>query len=160
LRLGWGRGSDLDKKGTVDIGYQSGSRTRYAARHYSSLVNSVIALGGEGDYYDYYWSRGARLQATYRFDRPKVEIRAEFGDEKHTSLRKNSDFDLLGRRQPRRENPGVDPGRLRWVEWGVRYGEKPRGHAGLQTEIEIEYSSDGGWVSDFIRYGLEINWRL
>ena len=153
------------QNGSIQIDYQRGSRRRYESESYPLPYNSVPALLGVGDYFDYYWSTSADLEVVYQLNKPNIALSVALRNQTHTSLRKSTNFDLRGRSKALRANPAVEEGHLRSIEWVATYGQEwpswgQRPHKG--AEIGVEYSSNELLSSDFsfTRYYLAVDWRL
>ena len=159
---------------TLTASYASGARTTYASDTYSLAVNSFPVLLGIGDYYDYYWSRGWRLEAGRRPVEGGPGLRLGLNLEEHSSLTKSTDFDLLcdfqpesgrfykwvcdGRNSEYRANPSIRAGRLRFLDVGATWGAPyvPRGRA-ANRRLEVRAEAAGGLLGgdfDFGRFQL------
>lgn len=178
--LGAGAALSRGKRRSLTLTYEEGVRTTYASDNYSLAYNSFPALLGIGDHFDYFWRRGWRIDAEWRFPEEKLQLNLGLSLADHASLRKATDFDLICDFQPEsgrfydrfcadrdhdfRDNPAVEAGRLRSVDVRLNYGGPyvPRGRrAHRRAEVWLEHSSPL-MASDFDFTGLQftLDWHL
>ena len=137
---------------------------RYQSGNFGIQENSIPFLLGEADYFDYYRVERYRVGVSYLFSALELELRAGAKSEKHASLDKTTDYNLLRRDVEHRPNPEVDEGRLRAVDIKLIFGGAPlrMGKAAARrVEASIEHSP--GWLEgdfDFTQYGIVIDWRF
>ncbi|MFH1569203.1 MAG: hypothetical protein ABIL09_14505 [Gemmatimonadota bacterium] len=147
----------------VTATWQTGARPAYTSDTYSVAGNSFPVLLGIGDYFDYYWSRGWRLQAERRLPQRALRLDVGLNAEGHRSLAKTTDFDLVCDFQPEngrfyrwacadrdptfRDNPAIAPGRLRSADLRLEYGgpHVPQGRRPQRrVELQLERAGLGG----------------
>ena len=157
LRSTWGP----HHNGSIHIAYQNGSQVRYSSSYYPLIYNSVSAVLGVDDYFDYYWSQRTDLEIGYQPEKSKMALRVALHNENHTSLEKSTDFDILGKSKDFRANPAIEEGCLRSLEWVATYEDTDR-QSKKRAEIGVEYSSKRLLASDFgfTRYHLAADWRI
>ena len=159
----WGRMRSGDP-GRLSIRHQTEIAERYRSHHYGSRrvsemlsVNNVLSLLGWDDYYDYYWRESTAVEISQSLSRGKVRLTASVRDAKHESLRKQTDFNILGRDIVQRANPPIDEGRLRSVDFALHWLLRS-----LVTNARIEWSSPDLLSSDFSFFKCElgVDWRV
>jgi len=157
LRSTWGP----HHNGSIHIGYQSGSQVRYPSSYYSLIYNSVPAVLGADDYFDYYWNQKTDLEIGYQPEKSRMTLHVALHNESHTSLEKSTDFDILGQNKDFRANPAIEEGYLRSLEWVGTYEDTDR-RSNKRVEVGVEYSSKRLLASDFnfTRYCLAADWRI
>ncbi len=161
LEYRWGK----RRKGFFNVNHSTGTDARTHSDSYPLFCSSFRTLLGYDDYSDYYWNKGFRSVIGYRFDKAHTQLSVGYHNEHHSSVRKTTDYDLLGRDQVQRINPAIREGRLRSVEVMVTFGDKytPWGVAGQKgAEFRLEHSAPDFLSSDFsfTRYQLTVTWRL
>jgi len=158
----------LDRDGLrVNLGfdYSDRTRTQYESQIYTPGYSTVTNLLGEPDYFDYYRSRGYRAFAGVELVRADLHAVIGFNREDHTSLDRNSAFDLLGRDQPLQANPGIDEGLLQSLDLAVGYNMDEGYNLGItglnRVRLQVEHSA-GALGSDFgfTRYRADIDWSI
>ena len=128
---------------SLHAGYGRGGGSHYPSDIHPLLLNSLQALLGEDDYFDYYWVDGVGVDLNWLPGHYDSKLRLGFRAEEHSSLANTTDFDVLDRR-PLRPNPPVDEGRMRRLEAEIEIGGTPH----RRFELSVEYSAD--WLgSDF-----------
>jgi hypothetical protein len=145
--------------------YQMGSDPRYRSASYSLTLNSVLPLFGYEDYFDYYWNERFQAKIRCRLQKLRTSLTVGFNNEKHTSLKKTTDYALFNRSYIQRPNPVIPGGTLRSVEFTLGYGESyiPYGVVGQQrASIHVEHSSPDFLSGDFsfTRYDVTLDWRI
>ena len=153
------------KSRLVSIRHQSEITERYRSYHYDIntagsflLLNNVFSLLGFGDYYDYYWNKSTDFEITHGFSQGNGRLSLGFHDANHSSLRKQTDFNILGRHRINRPNPQIDEGRLRYVDLSVNFTKSRYKRA----TVWFEWSSKDFFKSDFsyAKYEIGIDWRI
>lgn len=150
---------------SLEFEYYQGSDLRYNSELYSRLVTGLITLFGRSDYFDYYWNERFQGGFNQKMDKINSSFYIGLNNEKHTSLEKKTDYDILGKDFVQRENPAIKKGRLNSVLLKIQYGSKfvPFGILGQKRAIlSIEHSSKDIFSSDFsfTRYELIVDWRI
>jgi hypothetical protein len=167
----WFWGGELNLKTTkksrwrTKFHYSHNTSTRYSSITYPTLFTSIHTLFGYSDYFDFYWNEKFRLSFAYSLPKINSHISIGFHNEKHTSLDKVTDYNLLGRDITQRENPEVAEGYLQSVQFDWIIGEDfiPWGIIGQNwAKLTIEHSSPDILSSDFdfTRYQLLMVLRL
>ncbi len=140
----------------AEVGVQREIAPRVGSAAYGRLVNSVAALVGEPDYFDYYRREGvyANLSGYTRRLRMRVTL---FGvAEQHRAVEQTTSYDLFGQ-DPQRLNLAVPEGDLRSLGAEVTVG---RVDGGVEAAIvgkrgvrlRVEGSGDAlGSDFDFVR---------
>lgn len=138
-----------ENKWTWKNSFYNGSVLRFKSLNYPEMLNSVQNLVGFEDYFDYYKNR--KFSTSLGF---KKDFGIEFGlnVEKHTSLEKNTDFDLFGRSLVQRKNPSIFEGNLRSFKAEFEFGDDFT-FVPIATqnnfEVKFEHSLNGFLGSDF-----------
>lgn len=136
-------------KWTWKNSFYQGSVLRFKSFNYAEILNSIQNLIGFEDYFGYYKNQKFSTALAY-----KKEFGLEVGlnVEKHTSLAKHTDFDLLGRSLVQRKNPSIFEGYLRSVQAKFQFGSDftfvPIAEQN-NFEVRVEHSQDGFLGSDF-----------
>lgn len=147
--------------------YHNKTSQRYSSRYYTSFVNSLGAVSGGADYFDYYKSERFYAGLTFRRVLPRTSISIGYQNERHNSIESGSEWDysLFGWHSIRRENPSITPGQLNSLkaEIGYNVGEQNYGIAGSRSfKFEIEHT-DSSLGSDFsftsLSFDLDWNWE-
>lgn len=164
----WFYGTQLQLKSRrwqTSIHYSENSATRYISITYPQLFTSIHTLLGFNDYFDFYWNKKFNFRLGYALK--KINLRTLIGInlEKHSSLGKTTDYNILGRNIIQRENPAIPEGNLRSFHFRVIVGDEyiPLGIIGQNwIELNIEHSSPDFLSSDFhfTRYQLNADIRL
>ncbi|MFQ5569882.1 MAG: hypothetical protein ACE5G0_09420, partial [Rhodothermales bacterium] len=134
---------------TIEGRYARDISRRNASTIYPIALNTIPALLGQADYFDYYWSEGGTLRVGYAF--PLFRVAVEGRMEKHDSVERE-----VGRSWPFskqfRPNPTISEGRLRSLRATLAAGD---GYAPFRfrplrrIEVRLEHSSPGVLGSDF-----------
>ena len=167
----WSYGGGLEyrwgKKKSVffQADYLTGTDARIHSDSYPLFCSSFRTLLGYDDYFDYYWNKGFRSVIGYRLEKAHTQLSVGYNNERHSSVRKTTDYDLLGRDHVQRINPEIQEGMLRSVEVMLSFGDKytPWGVVGQKrAEFKLEHSTPDFLSSDFsfTRYQLTLDWRL
>lgn len=108
------------------------------------------------------WS--CRLELDYELIRGAARLEAEIRGERHTSLAKTTDFDLLDRVEEWRPNPAIDPGRLHSVALlFVVGGPRVPFGSGAQRRLELGVEHSRRWFDGdfaFTLYHCRADYRL
>ncbi len=113
----------------AEVGVRREFAPRVGSPTYERVVNSVVVLVGEPDYFDYYRREGgyAEVGGTLRRLRTRLTL---FGlAEQHRAARRTTSYDLLGQ-APQRPNPAVPEGDLRSLGAEVTVGRLVDGLSG------------------------------
>ncbi len=145
--------------------YFNNTVPRYHSDNYPVFYNTAMNLIGYEDYFDYLWDERFIAEFRHRIRFYNTRFSVSFHDEIHSSVAKNTDYNLIGRKLVQRINPDIQAGRLRsavlkidfgdeWVPWGI-VGQKG-------AQLIIETSSPNFFNSDFsfTRYQLALNWNI
>lgn len=144
----WGK----ENAGSVRVEYGRGTEHYYGPTHYPMFLTSVPVLFAEPDYLDYFWNEKIRAGVTHGIDWHDVQFSVLVSHEKHESVKKHTDFDLLSRSVVQRENPGIEEGTLRSITLKAALGDEhvPYGFVGQNgLTLEVEKSSTGFLHGDF-----------
>ncbi len=153
------------RHGFAEADYYVGTEERYPSDHYAVLVAGGPALFGFRDYFDFFKNRKLDIGVGYEFDKIDLTVRAGWSHEIQSSLPKTTDFDMIGRNNDQRENPGINEGTLRALQLKVTYGDEfvPLGFVGQKhAELKIEHSNKDVLASDFgyTTYRASVDWRF
>lgn len=145
--------------------YRYGVDPAYSSALYGRTFNSVQPLTGEPDYYDYLGNERLRVALRRAFPSIDTEVRLQYNNERHFSVAKTTDYDLLGRDTVQPLNPSVEEGLLRSFEVQVTVGDEgdPLGIVGRnRLRLAVEYSNPDLVASafDFTRFHLEVDGRI
>ncbi len=146
----------------VDLGFRRGGGSHYTSDAYPVILNTVQALLGEDDYFDYYWSEGFGLDIGVDPALWKTTARLGLRAEDHSSLTESIRYDPLSR-GPMRENPAVDDGHMRRIELHVESGGKYERFGTVpnrRLEFSLEHSAD--WMGsdfDFTKFHFAVDWH-
>lgn len=129
------------------LGHRRGTQVRYQSDNYGIDLNSLPALLGLADYFDYYWNERWRLELDRELAGGAVRLEGELRAERHSSLPKTTDFDLLDRVDAWRPNPAVDDGRLRSVAvLFVAGGPRVPFGTGAKRRLELGVEHSRRWL--------------
>jgi len=151
----WAYGTELSyiyKNFSMNLTYNEDTFVQNKSEHYPLWINSLNTLAGYDDYFDYFWNQSWKASIQYMFKRYNFSIRTEFKNEKHSSLNKTTDYNVLGRNVVQDDNPLINEGTLRAVDFNITIGESyvPWGIMGQnQASVSIEHSSPDFLDSDF-----------
>ena len=158
-RLRWTHGESL--RWNVNIAAWTGSDLRYGSDSYSQTVASVLPLLALDDYFDYFWNKYGRIELACRVPDIRSEIAVQYKYQEHTSLTKNTDFNFVWSNYSQRQNPAINEGIMRTIEFRYSYGEQfiPFGVIGQKgIDLRIEHTLSGDF--DFTVYRLRADWRI
>ena len=147
----------------ADIG--EGTDTRYQSDTYNVVFNSFLPLFDQADYFDYYWNHRSYLGIEQRIRPLRSRLTLGLHAERHSSLRKQTDYAFFNSSAAQRENPAINTGKLRAVSANITFGDAyiPYGVVGqTRASISFEHSSDAIFSSEFEynRVSAAIDWRL
>ncbi|MBN2425049.1 MAG: hypothetical protein JXB44_08510, partial [Calditrichaceae bacterium] len=153
-----------NKNLTAGISYEANTEAQFSSI-YPVWLTSVLPLFAKDDYFDYYWREHFRTDFVYKCSKADLTMTAGFNHERHSSLIKTTDWNILGKTYIQRENPQITPGILRSAELKIAWEKErtPMGAVGNRyAEFTIERSADEFLQSDynFTRYEGTIEWRL
>ncbi len=150
-RYRWGRG------GTLAAAYDVDTDHRLASHVYPTGLNSLVALLGGGDYFDYLWSRRLRVEGRYAFPRVRLGLTVRHEEQEPVDRRQRRAW--LG--EAMRPNPPVEAGTLRSVTLALATGD---GRRPLRTgplnrlALEVEHSLPGaGSTWAFTRFTAHLD---
>jgi hypothetical protein len=151
----------INKKGKNTFfygGYYDQTDCRYNSGHYNQLFASILPLFGFGDYFDYYQNKKMFGGFKYTLTDKNSELSIELQSADHSSLKKNTNCNILNKNYHQRINPAIDEGRLNSIRIDFKYDES----YGLPSEaklgdlpsynridFQIEHSSPHLFGSDF-----------
>lgn len=160
----WGRVRSRNQ-GRLSVRHRAGVAERYYSYHYGFRpvgrilsTNNILSLLGWDDYYDYYWRESTDVVFFQTFLKRRVGLTVGFHDEKHSSLSKQTDFNILGRDNIQRPNPPVDEGRIRYIDFRFRFVKSRY----KRVAARVEWGSSDLFKSDFsyVKYELGFDWRI
>ncbi len=168
-KVSYSIGGDIDigkeERLKLDIDYARYTDTQTPSTPILHILNSAFTLFGETDYFDYY--RNQRLHGTLKYRVPGVNAQLAAGVrlEKHGSLEKQTDYDILAGAILQRPNIAIEPGLLRSVvaKIGIGDEENTLGFTGRnRIELEVEHSAPDLISSNFsfTRYRAPLEWRV
>jgi hypothetical protein len=153
LKWLWGKKSRRsDEPGYILAGYSYRAETRYQSEIHSKFSTGLVSFLGEHDYFDYFWNQKAYLSAGYDFRKINIQSSLQFNLEKHRSLEKETNYNVLGLNRVQRPNPKINDGDLRSFKWRIGYGGDyiPLGVVSQNyLSLEIEHSPGSLFKSDF-----------
>ncbi|MEM1043342.1 MAG: DUF5686 family protein [Bacteroidota bacterium] len=139
----------------AEIGVQREIAPRTESAAYGRAENTIVALVGEPDYFDYYQREGLYAEVGGYARRLRTRLTLFALAEQHRAVRATTSYDLLGQ-APQRLNPVVPEGDLRSVGAEVTLGEVDgglgaalAGQRGLRLRVEAAgdaLGSDFGFV--------------
>lgn len=147
----------------VKVSFYAGVTPRFDSDNYAVWMGQMLPFTGYRDYFDYYKAREIRLSAGYYFRSVDMTIETALINDRQASVKKRSDWDIIGRSYRQRINPVIDEGTLRSVQFSVQYGDDyvPLGVVGdRNAKIVIEHSPASLSDFDYTTFRGEINWRI
>jgi hypothetical protein len=136
--------------------YHYGIEPRYRARSrivpvWARLSNSLWALAGEPDYFDYVGAERLRFTVRQVVDDPDLDLALQLRNERHFSVAKTTDYNVFGRAITQPPNPSVEEGWLRSLAVTATLGGG--GILGVtpinRVQASVEYSTPDVAASDF-----------
>jgi hypothetical protein len=151
------------------FGYHYGIIPRYRARSriapfWIRLSNSLWTLAGEPDYFDYLGAECMRLTLRQDVDEPDLDLALQLRNERHFSVNKSTDYNVLGRSTTQPPNPSVDAGWLRSVALTATLGNG--GLLGItpvnrmQASVEHSFLDLAASDYDFTRFEVVADARI
>jgi hypothetical protein len=149
----------------LQLKYRVGTDTRYHSDNYSITIASLLPLFGAKDYFDYFWNKSFSAKFGYHLNSLNTRIGLVYLHEEHSSLEKQTDFNIFGSDKKQRFNPSIEEGKLRSFMFTINYGESyvPFGVISQKRfSVEIEHSSNDFLVSDFsfTNYKFAVDWQF
>jgi len=153
---GGGVTADLSSSTTLGVRYHYGIDPRHRARSriaplWARLSNSLWTLAGEPEYFDYFGNERFRGSVRQTFADPELDLELQVRNERHFSVAKATDYNVLGRSITQPANPSVDEGWLRSVALSATLGDG--GLLGVtplnRVQASVEHSDPGLAASDF-----------
>lgn len=156
---------DFSKRVSLGLEGRNEVRPRVESDAYDLFTASWEPLLGYRDYFDYYRFRGSTISIGYRFPVIDTKFQVAWNIERHRSVEKQTDADLLARSYIQRPNPAIEAGRLQSVTFSAKYGEKhlpaaPTWQNGATLEIEHALPSLPNSDFDFTRIEAAVNVRI
>ncbi|MFC1650975.1 DUF5686 family protein [Candidatus Latescibacterota bacterium] len=153
------------QKSSIIINAFTGTQNRQSTKNYPLWINTALTLGGFDDYYDYYRNDRIRAGYRYKFKKNNMVLETAFNNERHSSLRQSTFYDLTGKRGRLRVNPAVKEGNLRSLSMQFNFGRKHHPitiDGGKGAKFSIEHSSPEFLSSDhtFTQFNTDIVWRF
>lgn len=156
------------KRTFASIAGFDGTDVRYRSRLYGRLRMSGRQLLGSADYFDYFRRRGGELTAGYVLrQRRALDLRFAVGIqiERHSSVERNTNWQLRGNTDLQRPNPTIDPGRLHSVSLTVDAGDQDNPPAFLfgrrRMAVAVEHSRPAfGSDFSFTQVRMTLDWRF
>lgn len=150
---------------TLDIDYARYTDTQTPSTPILHLLNSAFTLFEETDYFDYYRNQRLHGKLMYRVPGIDTQLAAGVRLEKHRTIEKQTDYDLLGGNGIQRPNAAIEEGLLRAVFARIGIGDEENnlGFAGRKRiELEVEHSAPDFISSNFsfTRYQALLEWRV
>ena len=164
----YGGGAELRwgprRRGVLGVNYRVGIDLRYRSEVRGRFFNSLSVLLGDPDYFDYFGNEKLVFRAGYGLPRQDTRFEVRYRVERHFSVDKTTDFDLLGEREPLRPNPAIVPGRLRALELRLAIHDEDlplpiTGQRRLVLHVERSAPAFGGDF-DFTRVHVLLDWRF
>ena len=149
-------------RSTATVRYVRDTAPRNASSVYSPALNSLSALVGQGDYFDYYWNE--RFEVTFGYAFPWVRVSVGGRLEDHTSVERER-MHPWPFRATFRPNPAINDGELRSLTASLAVGDgyKPFRFEPLRRiELRVEHSNPDllGGDFTFTRYDVRFDGYL
>ena len=153
----------------LSLSYHYGIDPRYRARSrivpvWARLSNSLFTLAGQPDYFDYFGNERLRLEVRREFTSPDLALALQARSERHFSVRKATDYSVVGRSVRQPSNPPVDDGWVRSAALTATLGGG--GILGVtpitRVQATVEHSTSAVAASDFdfTRFGVVADARI
>ena len=164
----YGGGAELrwgpHRRGVLGVRYRTGIDLRYRSEVRGRFFNGLGVLLGDPDYFDYFGNEKLVFRAGYELPKYDTRFEVRYRVERHFSVEKTTDFDLLGERKPFRPNPAIVPGRLRSLELRLAMGDEElplpvTGQRRLVLHVERNAHALGSDF-DFTRVHAVLDWRF
>ncbi|NBB87147.1 MAG: carboxypeptidase-like regulatory domain-containing protein [Bacteroidetes bacterium] len=123
----WMYGGGLTLTPTADTRLETSYRytvdRAYTTPRYGRILNTLWAVNGLADYFDYLGAERVRVTLHHRLRSINSRVQVSYRGERQFSVAKGTDFDVWGQRMSFRDNPSIDDGTLhaltaRWT-WGT-----------------------------------------
>ena len=146
----------LGSNTALTAGYHYGIEPRYRARSriapvWARLSNSLWALSGEPEYFDYLGNERMRLALRQSVEGAALDLALQLRNERHFSVAKTTSYNVLGRSVTQPPNPPVQDGWMRSVALTATLGDG--GLLGVlpinRLQASVEHSGPGLPASDF-----------
>ena len=150
----------------ISAEFRKHTETQYESGLYSMPLTSVQPLFGADDYFNYYLRKGFDIATGYRFPDGNLTLRMRYHNQNHSSLQKNTDYDLLGRAPFQRENPSIENGDLNSLSWQIEIGDGGKNDSfGITAQsgatFEIEHTGDFlNSDFNFTQYTANVSYRI
>lgn len=134
------------------IFFSDDSSPQINSKTYPFIMNSINTLFGYNDYYNYFWNRSCQTSFNYKIKKINSSITIGVKSEKHSNLRKNTNYNIFGRNVVQPDNLQISEGDLRSISFSFNAGGSyiPMGLIGQDhLFINIEYSTPDLFNSDF-----------
>lgn len=125
--------SKKEKNTLLYTGYYNQTDLCYESGQYNQLFASILPLFGYADYFDYYQSQKVYGGFKYAISEKNSVLVLELQSADHSSLKKNTNCNILNKNYRQRINPAVDEGRLNSVRMDFNYDE----NYGLPSEAKL-----------------------
>ncbi|MCK5147542.1 carboxypeptidase-like regulatory domain-containing protein [bacterium] len=136
---------------TLSLQYADQVVPRVRSQRYGQLLASLVPFVGIGDYFDYYHTKAARLNAQWKFNSIDTRIETFLASENAGSVSTESDWAIWKKSGGFRVNPAIYEGRINSA--GIRFNydsgmngdpfERIVGGGRYNTlSLELEHSSD------------------
>ncbi len=166
-RWSWNAGTEVfllpNQRTSVFLSGFSGTETRQRIQYYPLWLNTVMTLGGYGDYFDYYHSEKYLTGIRLRFRNKTLETTLNI--ERHEPVGSSSFFDIMGKLRTFRANPAVKTGDLRSLSMRFTYGRDIGpfaldGSKGIILAVEHATPAFLGGSQTFTRFEADVVWRF
>ncbi len=142
-----------DPKGPLTVGVEAYRRTAHSpdGGYYGPEINSVAALFGKTDYFDYHSAEGYSAWVEYAPGR-RFLSKISFVSQEERSMPVATDFSLTSNDWAFRPNPAIDEGTRRSLGINLRFGLKREALdivTNNNVELAAEFSSPEIFSSDF-----------
>lgn len=145
--------------------YRYGVDLRYPSAIHSDLLRSPAVLLGGHDYFDYLGTERVRARAGFFWWRHEVKVQVGLNVERHFSVDKTTDYDLLGE-SAWRPNPEIQEGQMRSLAFSFAVNDEDEVPVGLFGQrrliVNVEHSPAGflGNAFDFTKVDAVVEWRF
>ena len=150
----------------VDALYFNRVSHRQTPSVFSIAPTSLMSLFGHPDYFDYLSDKGFEVKGRLRHVMlGGIELSATLGSSEHSSVVRNTSYDLIGRDKLQRANPSINEGDLRSVRVALSINEPPTELPVGERKsliVSVEHSDPSLMDSDFsyTRFSAMLDWRF
>ncbi|NBB84860.1 MAG: carboxypeptidase-like regulatory domain-containing protein [Bacteroidetes bacterium] len=111
----------------------------YTTPRYGRILNTLWAVNGRADYFDYLGAERVRATLHHRLRSINSQVQVGYRGERQFSVAKGTDFDVWGQRTAFRDNPPIDDGTLHALTARLTWGtvEAPVA-VGAQQGVALE----------------------